>query len=53
MAEATKQRGFWKIALACVVLIEVLGGLSGWLSNSGYGNGSESRCSCRPDGHSG
>jgi len=39
MAEATKQRGFWKIALACLVLIEVLGGLSGWLSNSGYGNG--------------
>ena len=39
MVEATQRRGFWKIALACLVLIEVLGGLSGWLSNSGYGNG--------------
>ena len=39
MAEATKQCGFWKIALACVVVIELLGGLSGWLSNSGFGNG--------------
>ena len=38
-----------------VVAIEVLGGLSGWLSNSGYGNAlvrraSTSRASCRPAG---
>jgi len=37
MAEA--KRSWWKIALVTVVAIEVLGGLSGWLSNSGYGNG--------------
>jgi tryptophan-rich sensory protein len=36
MAEA--KRSWWKIALATVVAIEILGGLSGWLSNSGYGN---------------
>jgi tryptophan-rich sensory protein len=28
----------WKAALVAVVAIELLGGLSGWLSNSGYGN---------------
>ena len=39
MAEAARRRGWWKTALLCVVAIEVLGGLSGWLSNSGYGNG--------------
>jgi tryptophan-rich sensory protein len=39
MAEATDQRTSWKIALLCVIAIELLGGLSGWLSNSGYGNG--------------
>jgi tryptophan-rich sensory protein len=38
MAEATEQRGLWKIAVPCVIAIELLGGLSGWLSNSGYGN---------------
>ena len=37
MAEA--KRSWWKIALVTVVAIEVLGGLSGSLSNSGYGNG--------------
>ena len=37
MAEA--KRDWWKIAIVTVVAIEVLGGLSGWLSNSGYGNG--------------
>jgi tryptophan-rich sensory protein len=37
MAEAV-QRNWWKTALAAVVAIELLGGLSGWLSNSGYGN---------------
>jgi tryptophan-rich sensory protein len=39
MAEAVEDRSWWKIALLCVVAIEILGGLSGWLSNSGYGNG--------------
>jgi benzodiazapine receptor len=39
MAEAVRRSGWWKTALLCVVAIEVLGGLSGWLSNSGYGNG--------------
>ena len=38
MAEALEDRSWWKQALACVVVIELLGGLSGWLSNSGYGN---------------
>jgi tryptophan-rich sensory protein len=33
------KRSWWKIAIVTVVAIEVLGGLSGWLSNSGYGNG--------------
>ena len=39
MAEAIKRHGYWKIALPCVIAIELLGGLSGWLSNSGFGNG--------------
>jgi tryptophan-rich sensory protein len=39
MAEAVKRSGLWKTALVCVVGIELLGGLSGWLSNSGTGNG--------------
>jgi tryptophan-rich sensory protein len=39
MAEATKQQSIWKIAIVAVIAIELLGGLSGWLSNSGYGNG--------------
>jgi tryptophan-rich sensory protein len=39
MAEAVRDRSWWKTALVCVVVIEILGGLSGWLSNSGYGNG--------------
>jgi tryptophan-rich sensory protein len=34
-----KRSGLWKTALVCVVGIELLGGLSGWLSNSGTGNG--------------
>ena len=33
------KRSWWKIAIVTVVGIEVLGGLSGWLSNSGNGNG--------------
>ena len=39
MAEANDGRSWWKTALLCIVAIELLGGLSGWLSNSGYGNG--------------
>lgn len=39
MAEASQVRISWKMAALCVVAIELLGGLSGWLSNSGYGNG--------------
>ena len=39
MAEMIRRDGWWKTALVCVVAIELLGGLSGWLSNSGYGNG--------------
>jgi len=39
MSEAAERRRPWKIALLCVVALEVAGGLSGWLSNSGYGNG--------------
>ncbi|MGE5564099.1 MAG: TspO/MBR family protein [Bacillota bacterium] len=38
MAEDAGDRSWWKQALACVVAIEIAGGLSGWLSNSGYGN---------------
>jgi benzodiazapine receptor len=39
MAEAVERRSWWKIALVCVAAIEIAGGLSGWVSNSGYGNG--------------
>jgi tryptophan-rich sensory protein len=39
MAEALERRSLLKTALVCVIAIELLGGLSGWLSNSGYGNG--------------
>jgi benzodiazapine receptor len=39
MAEVIRGDGWWKTAVVCVVAIELLGGLSGWLSNSGYGNG--------------
>ena len=38
MAESIKSRFVWKTALLCVVGIELVGGLSGWASNSGYGN---------------
>src|SRR4051812_23704932 len=38
MAEV-EARSWWKTAAVSVVAIELLGGLSGWLSNSGYGNG--------------
>ncbi|HYX45290.1 MAG TPA: TspO/MBR family protein [Sphingomicrobium sp.] len=39
MAEASERTNWRKLALVAVVAIELLGGLSGWLSNSGYGNG--------------
>jgi tryptophan-rich sensory protein len=39
MAEARQDGRAWKLALVCVLLIEAAGGLSGWLSNSGYDNG--------------
>jgi tryptophan-rich sensory protein len=38
MPEAEKHRSWWKAAIVAVVAIELLGGVSGWLSNSGYGN---------------
>jgi tryptophan-rich sensory protein len=38
MAEAVQRRIWWKAAVIAVIAIELLGGLSGWLSNSGYGN---------------
>jgi tryptophan-rich sensory protein len=38
MAEAAQDRRWWRTALVAVIAIELLGGLSGWLSNSGYGN---------------
>ena len=38
MSETIRRNSWWTTALLCVVLIEALGGLSGWLSNSGYGN---------------
>jgi len=37
MVETTR-KGWWKIAVIAVVAIELLGGASGWLSNSGFGN---------------
>jgi tryptophan-rich sensory protein len=39
MFESVARRSCWKTALIAVIAIELLGGLSGWLSNSGYGNG--------------
>jgi tryptophan-rich sensory protein len=38
MAETEARASWWKMALISVVGIELLGGLSGWISNSGYGN---------------
>src|SRR3982750_1197113 len=39
MSDSVQKRSMLKIAMIAVVAIELLGGLSGWLSNSGYGNG--------------
>jgi tryptophan-rich sensory protein len=38
MAEAVRRSEWWKLAMIAVIAIELVGGLSGWLSNSGYGN---------------
>ena len=38
MDEAAPRQGWWKYALIAVIVIEAFGGLSGWVSNSGYGN---------------
>lgn len=38
MAETVDHRGWRKLALIAVIVIELAGGLSGWISNSGYGN---------------
>jgi benzodiazapine receptor len=38
MAESAKPGSWWKIAVAAVILIEILGGASGWLAGGGYGN---------------
>ena len=38
MADAARRGEWWKIAIIAVIAIELLGGASGWLSNSGYGN---------------
>ena len=38
MADGVKRNDWWKLGILAVVAIELLGGLSGWLSNSGYGN---------------
>jgi benzodiazapine receptor len=38
MAETSRRGDWWKIAVVTVVAIELLGGASGWLSQSGYGN---------------
>jgi tryptophan-rich sensory protein len=37
MAEMPRQ-SWWRTAIICVIAIELVGGLSGWISNSGYGN---------------
>ncbi len=39
MAETAGRASLWKIAIVAVVAIELFGGLSGWVSNSGYENG--------------
>ena len=39
MAEASGGRPWGRIAMVCCVAIVALGSASGWLANSGYGNG--------------
>src|SRR3954468_23968547 len=38
MAEVAERAKWWKAAIVAVIGIELLGGASGWISNSGYGN---------------
>lgn len=38
MTEAASEPSWWKIAVLLVSGIELVGGLSGWLSNSGFNN---------------
>ncbi|MFL6735828.1 MAG: TspO/MBR family protein [Sphingomonas sp.] len=38
MAETARLSSWWKVGVLAVVAIELLGGLSGWVSNSGYSN---------------
>lgn len=38
MVEIAQRPSLGRTALVCVVAIELIGGLSGWISNSGYGN---------------
>ena len=37
MAEAAERNSWWKLSIITVIAIELAGGLSGWLSNSGDG----------------
>jgi translocator protein len=39
MSETSMHRHFWRCAIPTVIVIVVLGSLSGYLSNSGYSNG--------------
>ena len=38
MAEQARREDWWKTAVVAVIAIELLGGASGWLSQSGHGN---------------
>ena len=38
VSETFAKRTWWKSAVITVIAIELLGGASGWLANSGYGN---------------
>src|SRR3954466_9274802 len=38
MGDPVQKRSMLKIAIIAVIAIELLGGASGWVSNSGYGN---------------
>jgi len=38
MTERPESRSWWRTAIVAVLAIEILGGASGWLSDSGYGN---------------
>lgn len=38
MVERSRVRGWWPVAIAAVIIFELVGGLSGWLSNSGFDN---------------